>query len=802
MNERQHGKPNVVDIGSRTVGEHRGGELLDAVNEIAVSRVHKLAANLFENVDDALFDLAEKAESNTIQARYFDGMREVRRKRQLVERVFVNNVQNHFKRFASGKNVPGAAAARGPAKDDEDELSLVDEGELEESLAVTSMVSKAENTYARTLYAVNQRLSVISGGRKVEDNSNPIGPASICECFRGAMQELEADINVKIIIYKLFERYVLAGLGTLYDEVNTHLMRAGVLPQLRHRVGSRDRRQQQRAQHTLDGDDGYDDDAADDESSDAESALRQELYATVRDLLTRRRSARPVRQRASKGPALSLDELVAALALLQQQAPPVPADVPDIDEVDDDEGSIETLKSTLRSQIEHVRENTQSRVSDADEDTIDLVSMLFEYILEDRNLPSQMQALLGRLQIPYIKAGLLDRSIFSNEAHPARQLLDHLADAAKGWTRESDRGQRLLDEIKAIVASLLHEFEDDVAIFGQLLQRFDNFIASKEARAERAEKRATETIRGKEKLEAARRAAAREVWQRTQDKDLPRLVRNILNRPWANYLVLTALRQGEDSIEWRDAVQFIDDFIASTHATDSADERKRIRTMLPDIEKTLRHGLSTVAFSDQDTRRLMRALGYLYQERLGATIKGKDGKPARMPKPPEHDEPVIPEAVEEIVKPEMVARPEMPSAAEVALLKEDSAELQQAKGLKLGVWIEFVSATGKRERAKLSWISPISGKYLFVNQRGLKVCDMTLQQLAVGIRDGSVVPLEEVPLFDRALDAIVKRLKEQPDDNATTEAVDADEQPTAQTETSPAQQASADKADNEPTLDQ
>ena len=56
-------------------------------------------------------------------------------------------------------------------------------------------------------------------------------------------------------------------------------------------------------------------------------------------------------------------------------------------------------------------------------------------------------------------------------------------------------------------------------------------------------------------------------------------------------------------------------------------------------------------------------------------------------------------------------------------------------------------------------ISPISSKYLFVNRKGLKVADRTLAQLASDLPENRVTVLEEVPLFDRALDAIVERLK-------------------------------------------
>jgi len=97
---------------------------------------------------------------------------------------------------------------------------------------------------------------------------------------------------------------------------------------------------------------------------------------------------------------------------------------------------------------------------------------------------------------------------------------------------------------------------------------------------------------------------------------------------------------------------------------------------------------------------------------------------------------------------------------------EDDEFLKAAREVKVGTWLEFADEHGNRERAKLSWISPISAKYLFVNRRGLKVCDKTVFALAAELRRGSTIVLEEVPLFDRALDAIVARLRSAQADSA------------------------------------
>jgi len=150
--------PNVVDLQQRqpgTASTDRLGDLLKLVRGVSLKRINALVGTLFENVDDALFDLAERAGSNAVQTEYFDGMREVRKKRQLVERVFQDNATKAFNEFADGKLKPVRAEAAPQGSNNG--LALVDDVELEESLAVTSMVAKAENRLQRALYQVNQR---------------------------------------------------------------------------------------------------------------------------------------------------------------------------------------------------------------------------------------------------------------------------------------------------------------------------------------------------------------------------------------------------------------------------------------------------------------------------------------------------------------------------------------------------------------------------------------------------------------------------------------------------------------------
>lgn len=768
----------IVDLQQRQASQagttDRVGELLKLVRTTALKRVNGLVSNLFENIDDALFDLAEKAENNTVQTGYFNGMREVRKKRQLVERMCQEHLGKIFRDFAAGKLEPmkpevGVQGSEG--------LSLVNDQELEESLAIGSMVAKAENRHSAQLYAVNQRLSMIRGGASVENDTNPIAPAPLCQAFRMAMREFDLDVQARLIIYKLFDRFVMSNLDMLYGEVNHQLIQAGVLPQIRdkHVQGSPrppgvpqmpgvPSEVQQPAGPAMDGGGygayggGYDPAAA---------QFQAEIYNTVRSLLAMRRGMRPdYNPQAASLPSFAPIDLLSALTILQNQAvlpqaqPSTSADAAMV---------VQHMKQELIEQASKFQADQKTQVAAADEDTIDLVGMMFQFIVQDRNLPPVMQAMLSRLQIPYLKVAILDRHLFTQKAHPARQLLDQMAMACIGWSEESDRDHRLFDKVKDTVEVLLKDFDDDIGIFERMRADFENFVETGKKRAELAEQRAAEATRGREKLHQARRIAADEIRRRLDGRQLPAMIQSVLTRPWANYLVLTLLRQGEESKEWKQALRFADEFVWSIEEKRNEADKARLRSLLPVIEKHLRHGLTTVAYHDNDIKQLLQGLNLYYERLLRAPVASASSEAAQAAEefaPPVEMLEIVSRvagghssenetAVEEIV---MRSAPDPDAQADVEAVDDDF--LATAKSMKVGMWVEFNNAeAGTKERAKLSWISPITGKYLFVNRKGLKVADKTVFALATEMRRGSTLVLEEVPLFDRALDAIVARLK-------------------------------------------
>ncbi|RYZ84373.1 MAG: DUF1631 family protein, partial [Moraxellaceae bacterium] len=113
-----------------------------------------------------------------------------------------------------------------------DILSLVEQSDLEETIAITSITHRAESYYAGKLWAIQQRLALLNDGDKLDERSNPTSPVQFCEALRKVLSSVEMDAKTKLIGYKIFAHEVIDQLDGLYDEVNAYLIEQNFLPNL------------------------------------------------------------------------------------------------------------------------------------------------------------------------------------------------------------------------------------------------------------------------------------------------------------------------------------------------------------------------------------------------------------------------------------------------------------------------------------------------------------------------------------------------------------------------------------------
>ncbi|WP_281687327.1 DUF1631 domain-containing protein [Pseudomonas citronellolis] len=708
---------------------------------------------LFDNADDTLFEMADRATSNAEQSAFFEAMRDLRLKRKGIERGFV---QKFFEGFA---NLNQYQIGKAPQLDavSFDNLSLVQNDELEETVAMDAMVGKVLSRDGLALGHLTTRLNTLVSN-KVEDKTNPLGPRPLCEAFLEACQGLGVEIKVKLIVLKLFEKYVLAELEQLYAEANEILVTHGVLPELKSAPVRRPLRPAAEAPASA----GYAGAAAQAAASgaylDAES---QEAFGALQELMSQVRGSLAARRQVpADAVPISSNDLMRLLSHLQDHLP-----AQGMDEVD-----VRHHLDHLLSRVSH--KSGRSRVvGQVDEDVINLVSMLFEFILDDRNLPDSLKALIGRMQIPMLKVAVLDKTFFSRGNHPARRLLNEIASAALGWAEQTDlQRDSLYQKIEQVVMRLLNDFVDDTAIFGVLLEDFIAFTGDERRRSELLEQRTRDAEEGRARADAARREVAQVLNQRLFGRTLPEVVVRLLREAWSKVLLLTCLKHGSDSQPWRDAVATMDDLIWSVEPHEDPESRTRLLEMVPQLLKSLREGLTSAAFDPFSTGEFFSRLESLHVQAFQRFKQAQeaaadddllDGIPllddaVEAPAAQASGQPEMVAVVEEIVLAtpgeERVPEPE-------ELLADDDESLRKVDELRVGSWVEILEDSEHKLRCKLAAVIKPTGRYIFVNRTGMKVLEKTRMGLAVEFRRNAVRLLDDALLFDRALESVIGNLR-------------------------------------------
>lgn len=731
---------NEFELAHKGISSQEAVGLLRECREVTIRRLSAALVRMMGKVDDTLFEWSEKAENRADSSFYFDAMREVRMKRASIEIGFKAQLVEGFNRELRKENESSAGTLLA------EQMCLVDEAGLEESLAVKNMVSKIEVDCKQGLHHLNRRMGLLLNDPELTRAKNPIGPEVICNAFLEAVGEVSSGVKVKLIILKLFDRHVLGEeIEDLYAEINRFLIEKGVLPELRHEIkrtpGARTGQKQ----------------AADDDTE----ANNEDLYATLQKLMLRGVSGGAVMNAAVIG------SLVGALTDLQQGR---------LSRIEGAGGAIDpaALTSGTVNVIREIKETALAdKVGEVEGMVIDVIAMLFDYIFDDPNIPPSIKALLGRLQIPMLKVGMLDREFFSKRSHPARRLLNALAHAAVGWNEDGD-DRRLYDKMESIVRRVLENFDRDLGLFEALLKEFQDYLAVEERKAEHQQAHSAKLIQGAERLRLAKQRVRVEV-ERRNKASLPKFVRQFLATYWQSLLLVTFVKEGEDSIAWKRSLTAMDNLAWSLQPKATIEERDRLVRLLPSLLRVLREGMKLISMREDDFQSFLEQLAPYHAGVVNAVPRGTGAANDAPAVPASIDDPLAELGAEPVVEDTRVTTATIRrlvqsgdlAAEDIALVEDDVPEepvddefVAQARDLKLGSWVEFQQEDGATLRAKLTWVSPVTGIYLFTNRQGLKACDKTLQGLAADLRRGSARLLDDAPLFERAVSSVIEGLRQ------------------------------------------
>ncbi len=733
----------------RGLGNGPGTQALRQVRDHAGKRLEHYVERMMEQIDDALFARAEKAENNMVQTQYFDAMRELRIIRKDIETDFINGFCDRF-----NQGVPrngGDSSALSLNFDDDSSIGLVDKNDMEEELAISNMINKTRGTCTQTLYSLDKRIGFLIRDPDLERWHNPLGPEAICAAFKQAVQRIETGLEIRLVIFKLFDQHVVCHMNELYKDLNQQLVKLGVMPEIKATV--------RKSIHTTprppapvgggDISEGYD--------------AAPGVNASVGNYVPGNYSGYSGYGQ-SAGAAGGIPASLSALTFLQQGGETGDRDSGvdfSVDPAALASGNINILHGIRQSPI--IKE-----LGKAGDTTIDIIAMMFDYILDDKSVPNTMRALIGRLQIPVLKVALMDKEFFSKKSHPARQLLNRLAATAMEWNEDQGNDDPLYQKISGIVQTILDEFETDISLFETVLEDFEDFLKHEEERAEVRAERSAKVMEGQEKLDVAKSTTLEEIEPRLNTEDSSEFVRDFVVNHWKNLLFITCARQGKGSDAWNQAVATMDDLIWSVKPKHTIEDRKRLVAMQPVLLGNLRAGMERLSIPaterDNFIAQLVHAHGRTAINRdviasdneteIEVTGEEASAEPQNSTPTPAADDPPTGKTTARNTASDSPAKVAKDTPREAPVITDEASN--QVRQLTTGTWMEFRGADGKPVRAKLSWISPITNTYLFTNRKGLKAGNYALEELAELIRSARARVVDsKAPLMDRAVSSVL-----------------------------------------------
>lgn len=762
-------------------------------------------------LERALFKRAEMAHNSQVQSDIYAQLRVLREHAEQFPDFFLEALAAQVASFKDPPR-PDQEAHAATFKS----MTLVEDTDIDRDILLHEMARREAFRAPNPLLLLGQRFAVLAAQPAFDSERLPVGPYAQCRALREAGEQMQLNLDAQLVLFQVFERMVMTRHAELVDRLNILLEREGVLPGLVYRPHL-PRPSAPRGPGAVSGqaDAGGPRSAGSAPLTSWQGQAPAASWASISSEL----QAGPATAAAVPGaapmqstgnaaampPMESLHSLLDAarhalamsagnsgagsnsggaptgrgtgagagampdFSALQAQAqhgaagaapsvaaaantPNVPAEPVSTKVAMDVLGKLQAaasssgsrhgmadIRNALLAQVK-AEHGPAATLSVQDGDTMDLLGMLYSELQREVRSEGPAADLLRRLQVPLARAAISDQEFFLRDQHPARELLNAVAESGAVWLSDEDSDPVLLLKLKDAVNKVVNDYQGDEAVFVEANDIIQGHLRAAARRAEMAERRQVDAARGKERLEAAKQLANTSIDDLCQRAEPPKFVQTLLHKAWADVLTLTLLRHGEGSEEWQQREQ-------ATHRIGEITSLPPGSPADVGFGEEIEQSLLQVGYHQDEAAAIARRLStpggeddIISRTELAAKLKTR----TRLGESGEPDE------------------EERRKKVETPRTEEEEVHYRQLRTLPFGTWFEFtVNQQGDNRRQRLSWYSLITGNALFVNQRGQKVSEHSLDAMSRLMAKGQlrIVTEDKGRLIDRAWQATVRALR-------------------------------------------
>jgi hypothetical protein len=437
-------------------------------------------------------------------------------------------------------------------------------------------------------------------------------------------------------------------------------------------------------------------------------------------------------------------------------------------------------KSMARSEGDRVKPRVRDsldldKASTMDRMTIEVVSMLFAFILEDDQIPESLRERIGRLQVPMLKAAILDPELMHRDDHPARQLLNRMSSAAMSIDPASSQGRRLTAEVDRITQRILDDFDTDVSVFSSSLLEFERFLANHLRQSDARISLGIEALEAAEKVSVLMTNLTAVLCDMLVPLNVDKRVSDIIVRVWPHALARAT---------WIDAVKkvppsdprslfigyraVLPDLVWSVQEGLGQQGRARLVGMLPELVKRINATLQMIKLPEEECREIMDLLVAIHTQVLRQADGNGDSAldidtlrqifsritvhwqhvSWELEEPPQPREEVINDVLAKL----RIA-PQVNFAVNAISTSAADREFLMQTYL-LGTKVDIRKGEESRS-AQLMWVSTHRSLYLFRYDDDRSMVIYTHAALLESLREAVIVPVEYAPVFERAVDSLL-----------------------------------------------
>jgi hypothetical protein len=702
--------------------------LLHGSRDLLIEGATRALTRQTEAMEKALLSMAERSPLLDTRNAYYSAQNLLNRQaNELLSackdaycRAFGNFINNNREKPAGGELL---------------ELSLIGDQDFEITLAVDKATSRLRFNCAEEMVALDARIAKLMGRSDLSENDNPLGPRVLCEAMLDGFASMQLTQNARVVLLNQFDLVLTTELAHIYQSINRYLTDRGILPDLK--IGMKSRSQGAAA-------------SSNNSPSAASTSPQGESGSDMFKLFEQLAHGNPGLASGGAMAGMVGLNLLESLSQLQMGGLMLP-----------DGGRFELPlleAATIHNVLRTLQQSpVMQAASPLDAVLVDAVAMLFDVVFEEAAIPDRLKAQIARLQIPVLKAAMLDRKFFSQSNHPVRRMLDATATLAIHLP-DNEAGNTRLEVISKIVSRVLDSFDQDIAVFESAATELEAMGAKLEEALEETTdvslQQDIDQIRRSERAELAPVIVHDFINRAFNDQPVAEAVREFLRRDWAQLLMTDYINEGEEGAHFNSHVETMRELVWSVQPKADMDARLMLVRILPGLLKRLREGAAEIDLPSKISDRFFANLVILH-----ANAVRPNAQPVPLPE-------ISPEEIAEIAALEAAAvtavevAPEAVARAEVPVPEVEDEFTLRARSLNKGDWVEFHYEDGTFRWARLGWVGGVKNTYLFSDQDGMNSFSIGLHRLADKLRRGEAVLVERKSITESAFGKLMKLFRQ------------------------------------------